>query len=127
LPKSARNLRRFIWLVQKPSARWQIGFWHTRSARRYEESHRRPTASDNACQSDAIHGTGHLNVGEDRPDVTPVFQDPDSFISIRSRNDFEAGLLDHFYGAYAYKIFVLNDEHNLPLIRTHFAPALNTR
>jgi len=46
----------------------------------------------------AIHGAGHLNVGEHHANVRPCFQDGDGFIGVRSSNGFETSVRDEVQG-----------------------------
>jgi hypothetical protein len=125
LPKSTLDLRWFIGLGHKPSSDRQIAFKHICAARGHNQSHRRPAISNHARQSKPVHGAWHLNIGEDRSNVIPAFQNSDGFVSISGRKGFKAGLRHHVHCVHANEPFVLHHKHDWPLTGNRSAHLLH--
>jgi len=59
-----------------------------------------------------IHGTRHLNVGENDSNVAAPFQDANSLVCTRGTDGVEPCLSDDVLGHQSNKDFVLDDKHN---------------
>lgn len=81
-------------------------------ARGNDKSDKGPTMAYHLYQSESVHRTGHLDVGENHLNVAAGFQDANGFIRIRGTDGIESCLLDHVLSHQADEELVLHDKHN---------------
>ena len=67
------------------------------SARGYDYFDRWPAISDGMSELETVHGTGHMDVSKNHPDIPAALKYPDRFVGVGSFNDLEASLLDRSY------------------------------
>src|SRR5689334_24488375 len=82
LVKRGSHVSSLVGLAQKSSASREVGFRYDCLTRGNDQGHGWPSVSDYARQSQAVHRTRHMNIGENGANVITAFEDTDGFISI---------------------------------------------
>jgi hypothetical protein len=67
---------------EKAAAGREVVVVHLYPARSRNDFDGRPPATDSCCESEAVHGTRHLDISENDRYVEPVFEDGDGFVGV---------------------------------------------
>lgn len=98
-----------IGLSQKTTAFRQIVCPRIDEARSRNNLDRRPSSSNKSGEVQAIHGTRHLDVGEDDVNVGACFQYGNRFVGVCGFDNLETGVTDHFRGVHSQQKVVFDD------------------
>lgn len=78
---------------------------------------RGPTTANILGKLQAIHGTRHIDIGENDPDVGSRCQNLDRLVSIRRLESLKSCLLDHVDRIHQQKRLVFDDQDGLSDVR----------
>ena len=81
-----------------------------RIPRRHDDFDRWPAVSHGSREAETIHGPGHVDIGEDNPDVVRDFEDCDGLVGVARLEDVEARIFDDVEGVQPQQRLVLDDE-----------------
>jgi hypothetical protein len=115
LAKGFGDLWSAVRLWQKATARRQVVFTDLEMTRGRHNLDRWPSTSDGRGQLQAVHGSGHLDIGKYDRDVRAIFKDQDSFVGVFRFDDIETCGPNHIDRVHADQELILDDQDDRPL------------
>ena len=78
----------------KPAPFWQKCFGDRSEAGSSHDLDRGPTIPNEVSEGQAVHGTGHLDIGENEVNVMALLEHRNSLVRVARLNDLEASFAD---------------------------------